>query len=383
MDKEKTGPIRVVIVDDSPTERLFINSLFAGVKGMQVVGVGMDGMEAIHLSKTLRPDIIVMDVLMPKVNGLQATAHIMHEHPTPIVLMSASLNPAEMNLTFEAQRAGALSAIVKPAMTDSEACDAFLRTVRTMSQVPLVRRWSEAKSRVPASTGTLPPMGMKRDQIVFTDEQMKPIRMIGIAASTGGPSTLVNILQSLTTEYPLPILVVQHISRGFGSGLAEWLDNELLLKVKLATEGDKPLPGHVYIAPDDTHMELNLDGMLHLHQKEPFRGLRPSANFLFDSLTQVYGKRALGIILTGMGDDGSQGLLHLYQSGGLTIAQDRQSCVVFGMPKEAISLGAVDVVLNPDQINFTLYQLAIAQGSKMSVKPEGEKIVGGKDGSKR
>lgn len=368
MEKAKTGPIRVVIVDDSPTERLFIVSLFKGLEEMQIVGTGADGMDAINLSKNLRPDIIVMDVVMPKVNGLEATATIMHEHPTPIVLMSGTLNPSEMNLTFEAQRAGALTAMVKPSIANPEACDAFLRTIKLMSQVPLVRRWAKHKARVPATTGTLPVMGMSRERIVFTEEQMQQVRIVGIASSTGGPSVLVTALQTLTPDYPLPILIVQHVSLGFGAGLAEWLDTQLLLKVKLAQPDEKPKPGTAYVGPDDFHMELNMDGTIRLQKQPPFRGLRPSANYMFDALARVYGRRSLGIIMTGMGDDGSEGLLKLYQSGGLTIAQDRQSCVVYGMPKEAISRGAVDVVLNPEQINFTLHQLAAAQGHPIGGK---------------
>jgi two-component system chemotaxis response regulator CheB len=361
MDSASKGPIRVVVVDDSPTELLFLTSLFKSAEGMQVVGTGVNGMDAINLSKTLRPDIIVMDVIMPKIDGLEATAHIMHEHPTPIVLISSTQNPAEMNLTFEAQRAGALSAMVKPALTNNDACEAFLRTVRLMSQVPLVRHWSKPQSRIPVSTGTLPPLGVTRERTAFSEEQLRRIRIIGIASSTGGPSVLVNILQSLSPDFPLPILIVQHVSRGFGAGLAEWLNGEVLLKVKLAQENERPKAGTVYIAPDDYHMEVSQDGVIHLNQSPAYRGLRPSANPLFESLSKSYGKQALGIILTGMGDDGSVGMLHLYQAGGSTIAQDRQSCVVYGMPKEAIALGAVDVVLNPEQINFTLQQLVTLQ----------------------
>jgi two-component system chemotaxis response regulator CheB len=173
----------------------------------------------------------------------------------------------------------------------------------------------------------------------------------------------------LTTEYPVPILIVQHVSRGFGQGLAEWLDSELLLKVKLGEQGEKPRPGFVYIAPDDHHMELNVDGTLSLHQSPAYRGLRPSANYLFESMSKSLGKHSLGVMLTGMGDDGSVGMLHLYQSGGLTIAQDRHSCVVYGMPKEAIGLGAVDVVLNPEQINYTLYMLGEAHKAPPNPHP--------------
>ena len=207
--------------------------------------------------------------------------------------------------------------------------------------------------------------------------------MVAIAASTGGPSALVGILQSLSSDFPVPILIVQHVSQGFSAGLSEWLNSELQITVKLSQQGEKPLPGFAYLAPDDFHLELNPDGTIHLHQQPPYRGLRPSASFLFESLAKYFPKHTLGIILTGMGDDGSEGMLHLYQAGGLTIAQDRLSCVVYGMPKEAIGLGAVDVVLSPEQITFTLHQLAatLRVENSRGNKPENSKIKGGQDGA--
>jgi two-component system, chemotaxis family, protein-glutamate methylesterase/glutaminase len=370
METKPKGPVRVVVIDDSATERLFMVSLIADTQGMEVVGTGGNGVDAINLSKTLRPDIIVMDVIMPNVNGLEATAHIMHEHPTPIILTSSSHNPSEMNLSFEAQRAGALSSVGKPVMGNPEVCETFLRTIRLMAQVPLVRRWSKPQTRIPATTGTLLTGEVSPDLVTFTREQYKQIRIVGIASSTGGPSALMNVLQSLTGQFPVPILIVQHVSNGFAAGLAEWMDSQLTIKVQLAEDNQTPKPGCVYIAPDDFHMEMNANGTIKLHKKMAFRGLRPSANYLFESFSQYYGKQALAIILTGMGDDGAGGMQSLYRSGGLTIAQDRQSCVVYGMPKEAISLGAVDIVLNPSQINYALLQLIAAQDHLADGKTE-------------
>lgn len=363
MDKTGVNPIRVLVVDDSPTERLLLNSLFNGVDGMVVVGTGVNGLDAINLSEKLRPNIILMDVIMPKVSGLEATAHIMHEHPTPIILMSSTPNAQEMNLVFEAERAGALTALIKPSLSDTEACENFLRTVRAMASVPLVRRWNEPKKRIPAHTGTLPALITGRERKIFTEEQLRQVRVVGIAASTGGPSTLVTVLQSITPDFPVPLLIVQHISKGFGAGLVEWMNDELVINVRIGQEGEKPRPGCAYLAPDDHHIELASDGTLHLHQQDPFRGLRPSANYLFQSMAHVHPKQSMAIILTGMGDDGAEGMLQLYKAGSLTVAQDRQSCVVYGMPKEAIEVGAIEAVMNPEQINFTLQQLALANKS--------------------
>jgi two-component system chemotaxis response regulator CheB len=252
----------------------------------------------------------------------------------------------------------------KPVLENPEICETFLRTIRLMAQVPLVRRWSKPQKRVPASTGTLLSEDISPDVVVFTKEQLKQVRLVGIASSTGGPSALMNVLKSLNNQYSVPILIVQHVSNGFGAGLAEWMDSQLPIKVQLAKENVTPQAGCVYIAPDDYHMEMSAAGTLHLHQGPAFRGLRPSANYMFESFSKYYGKQSMGIILTGMGDDGAGGMLHLYRSGGLTIAQDRQSCVVYGMPKEAISQGAVDVVLNPSQINYVLNAMAGAHDQR-------------------
>jgi len=189
-------------------------------------------------------------------------------------------------------------------------------------------------------------------------DHQERVQMIGIAASTGGPAALATVLGALPADFPVPILVVQHVTRGFVAGLAEWLDGETPLRVGLASHGDIPQPGTVLLAPDDYHMQVNARGVVELCREPPYKGLRPSANYLFRSLARAYGPRAVGIVLTGMGDDGAEGLEMLHQAGGLTVAQDEQSCVVYGMPHEAVARNAVDHVLSLDQIALTLGQLA-------------------------
>jgi two-component system chemotaxis response regulator CheB len=182
--------------------------------------------------------------------------------------------------------------------------------------------------------------------------------MIGIAASTGGPGALATVLGPLLADFPVPILVVQHVTRGFDVGLAEWLDGETPLQVRVAGHSDTPQPGTVLLAPDDYHLLMNARGVVKLSKEPPYRGLRPSANYLFRSLARAYGPRAVGVVLTGMGDDGVEGLAALRRAGGLTVAQDKQSCVVYGMPREAAARNAVDRVLSLDQIAVTLNQFA-------------------------
>lgn len=351
----KARPIRVVVIDDSPTACELLVAILQGAEGIQVIGVGHTGEDAVRLTKRLRPDVVTMDVRMPKMDGLEATRHIMSEVPTPIVIVTGSnVMRAEANLTFEALRAGALTVVSKPGLADPETCDKVVQTVRLMSEVPVVHHWGRRRSGAPAGRGEEAVALLSPRE---ADHQGR-VQMIGIAASTGGPAALATVLGALPADFPVPILVVQHVTRGFVAGLAEWLNGETPLHVGLASHGDIPQPGTVLLAPDDYHMQVNARGVVELCREPPYRGLRPSANYLFRSLARAYGPRAVGVVLTGMGDDGAEGLEMLHQAGGLTLAQDEQSCVVYGMPHEAVARNAVDHVLSLDQIALTLGQLA-------------------------
>jgi len=223
-----------------------------------------------------------------------------------------------------------------------------------MAKVPVVHHWgrgdSPTRSNSMLATLPTPPTVSHRDED-------RRIQIIGIASSTGGPGVLATILRALPADYPIPILIVQHITQGFVTGLAEWLNIETPLKVMLAGHGDRPEAGTVLIAPDDYHLQINPRGLIELSKDDPYKGLRPSANYLFHSLARAFGPRAVGIVLTGMGDDGAEGLDALHRAGGLTLAQDEASCVVFGMPLEAVRRNAVDRVLDPSQIALTLSHL--------------------------
>jgi two-component system chemotaxis response regulator CheB len=349
--KVESAPIRVVVVDDSPTACELLVAILQGSEGIQVIGVGCDGEDAVRLTKRLRPDVVTMDVRMPKVDGLEATRRIMREVPTPIVVVTGSnFMRAEATLTFEALRAGALTVVSKPGLADPETCDKVIQAVRLMSEVPVVHHWGRGERRPSDKLRALP-------SLVDADDQRR-VQMIGIVSSTGGPAALAAVLEPLPSDFPVSILVVQHVTHGFVAGLAEWLDGKTPLRVGLASHGDTPRQGHVLLSPDDYHMQVNARGVVELCKEPPYKGLRPSANYLFRSLAQAYGPRAVGIVLTGMGDDGAEGLEALHQAGGLTVAQDEQSCVVYGMPREAVARNAVDRVLPLDQIALTLSQLA-------------------------
>jgi len=320
---------------------------------MRVVGVGKTGEDALQLVIKHSPDVVSMDVVMPKMDGLEATRAIMREHPTPIVIVTASLMRSDTDLAFEALKAGALTAVQKPGIEDPVTCEKLIETIRLMASVPVIRRWSEDRSREKKFDGFASPLSGG-----------KGVRLIGIASSTGGPGTLAQILKPLPRHFPLPILIVQHVTNGFAAGLAEWLHEQVNLDVALAGHGDTPKAGLILLPPDDYHMQLNKNGTIELSKAPPYKGLRPSANYLFNSMARFYGASGLGIILTGMGDDGAEGMEAMHNAGAFTIAQDEESCVVYGMPQEAVKRKAVKQSLTPDQISQYLMGMATQRDAK-------------------
>lgn len=347
MSTPNSRRIRAVVVDDSATVRDLLVAILHNAGDIEVVGTGSTGEEAIRLVSRLRPDVLAMDIRMPVMDGLEATRRIMRDTPTPIVIVTGSLMRDDIDLTLEALRAGALTIVNKPGLADPDTCDKVVQAVRLMSSVPVIHHWN--RGRRPASGAATP-------RPRTANASSRPLRVIGLAASTGGPAALATILRALPAQFPLPILIVQHITNGFASGLAEWLSHQTDLRVALASHGDTVTAGTIWLAPDDYHLQVTGPGVVALSKQPPYHGLRPSASYLFQSLAQAYGAHAAGVILTGMGDDGCDGLETLHAAGGLTIAQNEQSCVVFGMPREAIARDAVDYVLPLDQIAPLLNQ---------------------------
>jgi two-component system chemotaxis response regulator CheB len=350
MPGSKTGPVRVLVVDDSPTARELLTSILNSQHGIQVIGTGASGEEAIQLAHRLRPDVITMDIRMPGMDGLEATRHIMRDNPIPIVIVSGNTQQQDVDLTFQAMRAGALTALGKPGLDDPVTCKKIAQTVRLMAGVQVVHHWHRTEKDGVPSKATDTVQLYKNIPI----KSKNKISVVGIAASTGGPSALASVLGQLPTDYLLPVLVVQHVSAGFALGLAEWLNTQTKMRVELAEHGDPILPGVILLAPDDYHMKVSQNGTIELSKAPPYMGLRPSANFLFESMALAYGANAAGIIMTGMGDDGVNGLETMYRSGALTAAQDEKSCVVYGMPREAVLRNAVDRVLSLEQIAILL-----------------------------
>jgi two-component system chemotaxis response regulator CheB len=278
-----------------------------------------------------------MDLHMPRLDGLEATREIMITAPTPIVIITGTTRLREVKESLETLRVGALDVLVKPPGPKSPgftaAAEHLIATVKALSQVKVVRHWRPAAAAPAARPAPgLVPRGDVRGRIV------------AIAASTGGPAALQSLLAGLPAEFALPILVVQHITPGFVSGLASWLNAASALRVKVAEQGEPLVPRTVLMAPDHHHLGLSGRGTVLLSSAPPIGGFRPSASFLFESVGRAFGDGAVAVVLSGMGDDGVEGLRALRRAGGRVIAQDEATSVIFGMPGAAVAAGLADLV---------------------------------------
>jgi two-component system, chemotaxis family, protein-glutamate methylesterase/glutaminase len=332
--------IRVLVVEDMPTARQLVVGILSSDPEIEVVGQAADGGEAIDLVRRLRPDAITMDVMMMPVDGIQATAQIMSERPTPIVIVT-SLDVNEVTLSMKALGAGALAALPKPRGPGSAgfADDArrLVTTVKAMSRVALLRRVVTGAPTAPAPIAAAQPGARGR--------------AVAIAASTGGPAALQRILTRLPAGFAAPVLVVQHIALGFSDGFARWLGAAGPLPVRVATDGAHLVAGTVYVAPDDRHLAVSVDGTRAVvSDAPPVGGFRPSGNPLFRSVAAAFGSGCVGVILSGMGRDGVEGLQVVREAGGRIVAQDQRSAAVHGMPGAAIQAGLADAILDPDAI---------------------------------
>jgi two-component system chemotaxis response regulator CheB len=328
---------------------------------IEVIGAVDDGQAALDFVQQNKPDVVLMDIHMPRLDGFEATRRIMETQPLPIVICTATADPAEVAIAFRSMEAGAVACVAKPVAQghpDFEAlARTLLQTVRLMSEVKVVRRWPRSRS---LSTPARP---------VTSKPAAAGIKLIGIGASTGGPPVLQTLLAGLPKEFSVPILIVQHITRGFLPGLVEWLNQTSSLNVQIAAHGANLLPGHAYVAPDDFHLGVGAGGRMVLAREAPENGLRPAVSYLFRSLAEHYGPNALGVLLTGMGKDGAAELKVMKANGADTIAQDRDSSIVHGMPGEAIALGAATHVLPADKIAYALLTLVNGRAAPKGIKP--------------
>lgn len=333
--------IRVLMVEDSLTERVFLKSILESDPDIQVVGVVGNGRDAVKAAAELEPDLITMDIQLPGMNGIDATREIMETHPTRIVIFSRAVDAATEEGAFEALRAGALEVLEKPSGMGVgqlvKLREQLLSTIKLMSVVKVVQR-RPRKSR-PAALEVVEPPAVEGS-----------IGLVAVGASTGGPAALNTFLGGLSPDFPVPVVVVQHISSGFTTNLAEWLNKQSPLQVQVAHAHQTVEPGNVYLAPEDVHLVFARRNVLAFDGAAPVSAVRPSATVLFESVAKTYRGEAAGILLTGIGDDGAAGLKAMKDAGAVTFAQDEQTSVVYGMPKAAIALGAAQCVLAIDEM---------------------------------
>ncbi len=356
--------VRVLVVEDSPVVRELLIHVLSSDPEITVVGVSMSGEEAIEAVKQLKPDVITMDIHLPKMNGFDATRRIMETCPTPVVIVSGSANTGEVTTTSRATQAGALAVVPKPAGQGpggyEDRAAKLIQAVKLMSEVKVLTRWAR-------------PLRAKTIREEFPVGQVEPahsaagFQVVAIGASTGGPPVLQTILSCLPGDLPLPVLVVQHIADGFIQWFVDWLAQECAVRVQVAAHGDVMLPGHVYLAPDGAHMNVGTGGRLWLTKEDPENGLRPSVSYLFRSVANAYGRNAIGVLLTGMGKDGAKELKLMKDEGAITLVQDKASSVVHGMPGQALSLDAASYVLSPDKIAEALISLVSTNQKKVKL----------------
>lgn len=343
---------KVLIVDDSLTFREYLKSVVDADEELKVVGTARDGLEAVRLVEMEHPDIVSMDMHMPRMNGFEATQKIMEVHPVPIVIISSSFVPAQVENTFRAIKAGAVAVVEKPKGPGSPEAKAaiskIIKTLKLMSEVKVVKRFSPEKQ--------VPSRQEIRNKMACGAKPCD-IKAVAIGASTGGPAVIRTILSNLDNGFDVPILVVQHIAPGFLNGMVEWLGKETMLPIRIPLHGESIARKQVYFAPDGFHMGVNEKKEIVLGRESPVNGLKPSVSYLFDSVANVFGRKAIGVLLTGMGRDGATELKMMKDKGGVTIVQDKDSSVVHGMPGEAIKLDGASYVLSPDEISSFLNSL--------------------------
>ena len=341
--------IKVLIVEDSRTVSQYLEYILGNDPGIEIIGNVANGKMAVDFVKKNKPDIITMDIDMPVMNGLEATREIMSSIPVPIVIVTGSRNARKINLVVEALAAGALIVVEKPVgighPNEAEKTKKMLSMVKTFSQVKVIKRIFKPNQKRPEITNAKPKIN---NGIPDVSEFLQK-KYVAIGISTGGPQVLAEIFSQIPIGFPFPILVVQHISKGFLEGMVTWLNRLCQIPIHIAANAEKPLPGHIYFAPDSFQMGVQYDQIVLEKYRENMK-ICPSVEALFNSLSINNAKDTIALLLTGMGNDGATGIKALKDAGAITIAQDKESSLVHGMPGEAIKLNGATYILNPAQI---------------------------------
>ncbi len=336
--------IKVLLVDDSPIALTILKRMLSSSPDIEVVGTALNGKEALELIPKLNPTVLCTDLHMPVMDGLELTKQVMSLHPMPILVVSVSVREGSANV-FKLLEAGAVDVMLKPkggleAEFEKNAKE-FVSKIRILSGVRVFRKFrAERPPEIPESKIQIPKS-----------------KIIVIGASTGSPQALHEILGQLQHDFPLPVVCIQHISEGFLKGLVEWLSEQCRIKVRIAEHGELPMTGTVYFSQEGTHLKIDRSGRFVCSTEPPVYGHRPSITVTMRSLVQYYGSAVIGVLLTGMGSDGAEGMLAIQQAGGATIVQDEKSSVVFGMPKQVIEIGGAQHILSLEEITEMLMRL--------------------------
>jgi two-component system chemotaxis response regulator CheB len=349
---------RVVVIEDSVVEQAFITYLINADPRLEVIAAFSNAEDAIATINKIAPDVITLDIRLPGMSGLEATHHIMSKKPTPIVVISANVESEELNISMNALRAGALTVVEKPLgfgnknfeSRAQQICD----QIALMSEVIVLRQKSFRDLEF-TNSDSLNSIPLPNDL-----NQAARFSALGVVASTGGPSALVTLFQSLPSNFPLPIFLVQHITASFIESFASWLNDLCPFSVQFAKNGETPVKGTIYLPPEDHHLEI-IGGIFKISQSAHISQQRPSGTALFNSMADTYGAKAIGVLLTGMGDDGASGLLKIRKTGGFTLAEHESTAVVYGMPGVAVALGGAQEILPLPEIGPRLTSLIASQ----------------------
>jgi two-component system chemotaxis response regulator CheB len=343
--------MRILLATSTPDLEELVKSAAGIDASVELVGVARSAKDAVRMTRKLLPDIVAVELRLTADGGAETVREIMITAPTPVVMLAYQDGSQLGGPSARALEAGALAVIPAPtasgALHEQAAIEKFLSTIKAMAQVKVVRQWRKKTSELTKDEGRPVPDA--------------PIGIVGIAASTGGPAAIRSILRGLPADFSAPILIVQHMSNGFIEGVAASLDAAVALRVKVGVNGERLRPGTVYFAPDGHQLGVSGKSRLRVVDEAPIQGFKPSGSYLFGSIARAFKDESLAIILTGMGDDGTEGLRALHVAGGKVIAQDEKSSVVFGMPKSAISAGLVDFVLPLEDIAEKITALAKAE----------------------
>ena len=344
--------INVLIVEDSLTAQSLLKGIIAEDPSFNVVAVAINGKQAVESVAKLRPDVVSMDINMPEMDGLEATRQIMYYTPVPIVIVSSQYEASDVDLSFSILKAGALTILPRPVgpmhPDYRQSARSYRNTLRMMAGIKVT-----AQRKIPPVS----PSNLAAKRFSTGINQVNRIekpRILAIGASAGGPQALQTILSLIPLDFPIPIVIVQHIDPNFASGFCDWLNLSSSIPVHIAFDGEKIFPGHAYLPPGDSHLGVVREGFIQVSKEPPERNLRPSVSFLFRSIATVYGKNAIAVLLSGMGTDGAKELKLLRDLGVNTMAQDELTSLVHGMPGEAIRVGAAWFIGSPEDISHEI-----------------------------